>query len=68
MRKSLDADVSAHLVTPVKISLLEQTTGFAFNLDRIRASPEATPGELLVMRRLALSRTRTGVFGPEGAC
>jgi hypothetical protein len=45
MRKSLDADVSAHLVKPVKISLLEQAIGFAFNLDRIRASPEATPGE-----------------------
>ena len=29
----------------LKISLPEQTIGFAFNLDRIRASPEATPGE-----------------------
>jgi hypothetical protein len=30
------------LVKPLKVSLLEQTLGFALNLDRIRASPKAT--------------------------
>jgi hypothetical protein len=49
MRKSLAADVSEHLIKPVKISLLEQAIGFALPFDRIKANLKATGRALLVV-------------------
>jgi hypothetical protein len=65
VHKSLDA-VSEHLVKSVKISLLEQAIGFAFNLDRIKASSKRIRASIACNALAWLSTHAREYSAPKG--